>query len=87
MNKPQDKTKVAVVIPCYKVKDHIGGVLKTIPQCVHTIYCIDDHCPEDSITAIKKIKDPRIKIISHDHNQSYCTVDKNVPKEELIPEN
>ena len=43
-----DLKKIAVVIPCYKVKEQICEVVKQIPKSIGHIYCIDDACPERS---------------------------------------
>ena len=40
--------KIAVVIPCYKEKDHILDVIKNIPANVDNIFCVDDACPEQT---------------------------------------
>ncbi|AKD24671.1 putative glycosyltransferase [Polynucleobacter duraquae] len=40
--------KISVVIPCYRVKNHILAVIEGIGQEVSTIYVIDDFCPEFS---------------------------------------
>ncbi len=42
------KPKIAVVIPCYKVSEHIGKVLQGIGPDISQIYCVDDCCPENS---------------------------------------
>lgn len=56
--------KVAVIIPCYKVKKHILGVLKGIKAPVERIYCVDDACPEGSGKFISSnVKDKRVKIL------------------------
>ena len=39
---------ISVVIPCYRVKDHILEVLKGIGPEVGKIYLVDDACPEGS---------------------------------------
>lgn len=40
--------KIAVVVPCYKVKKHILGVLESIDSTVSKIYVVDDACPDGS---------------------------------------
>ena len=40
--------RIAVVIPCYRVKAHILGVLGSIPAEACRIYVVDDACPEGS---------------------------------------
>lgn len=40
--------RIAVVIPCYRVKAHILEVLASIGADVYRIYVVDDCCPEKS---------------------------------------
>ena len=40
--------RVAVVIPCFRVKQHILEVIDGIPATVARIYVVDDACPEHS---------------------------------------
>jgi len=55
---------IAVVIPCYKVKSHILQVLDLIPEFVHTIYVIDDACPEKSGEFVcAHNEDPQVSVI------------------------
>lgn len=62
--------KIAVVIPCYKVREHIAKVVKEIPALVSSIYCVDDACPENSGAYISEnLNDPRLKLLSHKKNQ------------------
>ena len=62
--------KIAVVIPCYRVKDQILDVIKGIGPEVDSIYIVDDSCPEhtgDQVTS--NSNDPRVKVIRHSENQ------------------
>ena len=43
-----DDKKIGIVIPCYKVKNHILTVLSKIESFVDKIYIVDDNCPENS---------------------------------------
>ncbi|XEV24276.1 glycosyltransferase family 2 protein [Xanthomonas sp. NCPPB 1638] len=43
-----DALRLAVVIPCYRVKAHVLDVLAAIPSEVWAIYVVDDHCPDAS---------------------------------------
>ncbi|HEY9810330.1 MAG TPA: glycosyltransferase family 2 protein [Halomicronema sp.] len=62
--------KIAVVIPCYRVKKHILNVIYKIPPEVDKIYIIDDECPENTgIYVQESTEDPRIKIIFHPTNK------------------
>ena len=56
--------KIAAVIPCYKVRARIGGVLSAIGPEVTSIYVVDDGCPErtgDHVEATNQ--DPRVKVV------------------------
>jgi glycosyltransferase involved in cell wall biosynthesis len=61
---------IAVVIPCYKVKEQILDVLQGIgPEC-QSIYVVDDCCPEGSGTLVQdQCTDGRVKVIFHDKNR------------------
>lgn len=62
--------KIAVVVPCYRVKARVENVLSAMPEDVWRIYCIDDACPEKSGDFIKEtVKDKRVKVLTHDENQ------------------
>jgi dolichol-phosphate mannosyltransferase len=64
------KTGIAVVIPCYRVKQHIGSVLAAIGPEVDAVYCVDDACPEASGDYIEReCKDPRVQVLRHVQNQ------------------
>jgi dolichol-phosphate mannosyltransferase len=64
-----DDKKIAVVIPCYKVKGHILGVIKKFGPEVSKIYVIDDCCPENSGQIVKdNCSDSRVKVIRNSRN-------------------
>lgn len=62
--------KVAVVIPCFKVRDHILSVIEGIgPECT-AIYVVDDCCPVQSGTLVEeKCRDSRVSVIRHAVNK------------------
>lgn len=62
--------RIAVVIPCYKVRKHILGVIDAIgPECT-AIYVVDDCCPENSGDWVSQnCTDPRVRVIRHERNQ------------------
>lgn len=62
--------RIAVVIPCYKVTDHILSVLELIGESVERIYVVDDSCPDQSgQLVLEKSPDPRVQVIFHETNQ------------------
>jgi glycosyltransferase involved in cell wall biosynthesis len=61
---------VAVVIPSYRVTNHILEVLKLIGPEVSHIFVVDDACPDNSGDFVKKhSKDQRVKVLKHEENQ------------------
>lgn len=62
--------EIAVIIPCYKVRDHILGVIDSIGPEVSRIYVIDDCCPDNSGGLVEaQCKDTRVSVIRHAENQ------------------
>lgn len=61
---------MAVVIPCYRVRDQVLGVIAAIGQEADAIYCVDDACPDRSGDFIEQnCADPRVVVIRHVENQ------------------
>ncbi|WP_085710801.1 MULTISPECIES: glycosyltransferase family 2 protein [unclassified Pseudomonas] len=62
--------KIAVLIPSYKVKEHILGVISAIGPEVDTIYVIDDCCPVESGKFVEaNCTDPRVRVLRNPENQ------------------
>jgi glycosyltransferase involved in cell wall biosynthesis len=62
--------RIAVVIPSYKVTDHIASVIAAMPAMVWRIYVVDDACPHQSGNfVLSNITDPRVKVLFHTENQ------------------
>lgn len=63
-------TRVGVVIPCYRVADHILRVLDGIGSEVERIYVVDDQCPEGTGKLVEsRTQDRRVHVIYHDENR------------------
>ena len=62
---------IAVVIPCYRVRDQVASLLKRIGPEVSHVYCVDDACPENSGEVVERIaeSDSRIQLIRHQKNK------------------
>ena len=62
--------RVAVVIPCHGVRDHILHVLAAVPAEVSAIYCVDDACPDACGDLIEEYcGDDRVRVLRHDRNR------------------
>lgn len=60
---------IAVVIPCFRVRAHILGVLGAIPEFVRHIYVVDDCCPEHTGKFVEEhCLDQRLSIIRCNRN-------------------
>ena len=62
-------TRIAVVVPCYRVRDHVLAVIRGIgPEC-DAIYVVDDACPDGSGALVEaEIADPRVRVLRHERN-------------------
>lgn len=62
--------RIAVVIPCYRVRNHILDVLRLIGPEVARIYVVDDCCPDGSGNFVESnCKDERVVVLRHTENQ------------------
>ena len=62
--------KVAAVIPCYKSRESLPGVVSMMGKEVDRIYVVDDACPEGTVAAFVEInKDPRVVPVMLPENQ------------------
>ena len=63
-------TSIAVVIPSFRVTDHILDVLSGIGPEVSKIFVVDDACPDSSGDFVEKnSKDKRVTVLRHEENQ------------------
>jgi glycosyltransferase involved in cell wall biosynthesis len=62
--------KVAVIIPAYKVQDHVLGVIAAIGSDVDYVFVIDDACPNGSGSRVRDAcTDTRVRVLFHEENQ------------------
>lgn len=65
-----EPSRIAVVIPSYKVTRHILGVIAGIGPEVSRIYVVDDKCPDGSGKLVREAcQDRRVVVLEHDVNQ------------------
>jgi glycosyltransferase involved in cell wall biosynthesis len=61
---------IAVVIPCYRVRERILGVLRGVGRECDRIYVVDDACPQGTGKLVEEeCKDPRVRVLYHAANQ------------------
>lgn len=64
------KPVIAVVVPAYRVKNHVLQTLSEIGDEVSYIFVVDDACPEGSGKLVEEnVSDRRVKVIFHSQNQ------------------
>jgi len=60
--------KIAVVIPAYRVINHVADVIRGVPAWIGRIYVVDDACPDASGAAAKATGDPRVTVLHRQRN-------------------
>lgn len=66
----QAAARIAVVIPCFRVRAHVLQVIAAIGPEVGWIIAVDDACPEQSGSWIQAhCHDRRVRVVTHEHNQ------------------
>jgi glycosyltransferase involved in cell wall biosynthesis len=62
--------RIAVVIPSYRVRNHILSVISRVGDEVLAIYIVDDCCPEKSGDFVRdNVHDERVRVIYNEINQ------------------
>jgi glycosyltransferase involved in cell wall biosynthesis len=63
------QSNIAVIIPCYRVKAHILGVIARVGSEVTRIYVVDDACPEGTGEFVQaQCRDPRVTVLRNERN-------------------
>jgi dolichol-phosphate mannosyltransferase len=71
-------SRIAAVVPCYRVRQHIKSVIESMPSQVTKIYIVDDCCPEESGLFVQNnVEDARICIIRNERNAGVGGAVKN----------
>lgn len=61
--------RTAVVVPCFREKDHVLAVLERVPESVSTIILVDDACPQGTGDFVSsESTDPRVRVLKHEQN-------------------
>lgn len=61
---------LAVVVPSFRVRNHIVAVVQDALQFVDRVYVVDDCCPENSGQLVQEsFTDPRVTVLRHAENQ------------------
>ncbi|MDX2188977.1 MAG: glycosyltransferase family 2 protein [Bacteroidota bacterium] len=61
---------IAVIIPCYKVENHIENVINTLPSIITYIIVVNDCSPDNTKLILNKIGTTNNKVIYLEHTQN-----------------
>ena len=61
--------QVGVVIPAFRVADHIETVIRGIPAWIGTILVVDDRSPDDTSVRVERLRDLRVTLLRHPENR------------------
>lgn len=62
-------SRIAVVIPAFRVATLLPGVISKMPPYVEKIYVVDDACPDHSGARLQTVvNDPRLEVITNPEN-------------------
>lgn len=65
-----ESSRVAVVIPSFRVVRHILSVIESMPPDIWRIYVIDDACPDGSGNHVEaNCRDARVRVLRHGVNK------------------
>lgn len=68
--RPVPHTKIAVIIPCYRVRGFIVDVVRNALEVADYAVVVDDACPEHSADRlVESVSDPRLQVLRHETNQ------------------
>lgn len=64
------KTKLAVVIPCFRAGERVLKVLAALDKDVDLVFLIDDACPDKTGRLVEQAcLDKRVRVLYHEENQ------------------
>ena len=60
--------KITVIVPAFNEADHIGLVLRSMPDYVDRVWVIDDASRDGTAQRASQLGDPRVRVIRHAKN-------------------
>src|SRR5688572_2800449 len=70
LSRMRERPRIAIVIPCYRVRDKIVEVVASVVPIADAIFAVDDCCPEKSGEFLREnCADPKVTVLFHEKNQ------------------
>jgi dolichol-phosphate mannosyltransferase len=67
---PDPIARVAAILPCFRSRDQVSGVIARFGPEIDFIICVDDACPQETGKSIVAgASDPRVEVLFHSQNQ------------------
>jgi len=63
-----EDTKICVILPAHNEADHIGGVIRGLPEWVDSIVVVDDVSTDETGAVVEALGDPRVTLVRHTEN-------------------
>lgn len=64
----QSPIRVGIVIPCYRVRRYVEGVVRSAVAFGDRVYVVDDGCPEGSGRFVESLGLSRVVVVYHERN-------------------
>ncbi|GAP19924.1 glycosyltransferase family 2 protein [Leptolinea tardivitalis] len=64
-----NEEKICVVIPAYRVANHIEAVIQGLPEWIWKIIVVDDKSPDDLAQRVEGLHNDRVELLRHEVNQ------------------
>jgi glycosyltransferase involved in cell wall biosynthesis len=61
-------TKICVILPAHNEANHIGDVIRALPDWVTNVIVVDDVSTDDTAAVVEALGDPRITLVRHSEN-------------------
>lgn len=62
--------KTTLVIPCYKVENHLEKVIASVPECISSIILVNDASPDNTGNIINQLANENSRIIAIHHSKN-----------------
>src|SRR5687767_1364603 len=61
--------RIIVVVPAFDEERLVGGVIRSMPECVDRVFLVDDGSADRTSDEARACGDPRVEVIRHSHRR------------------